>query len=78
MAEPKAPGSLARTLAAPFRTERSLFVGMKIRADEALKRLEHLEQATRPPIRKTMEEMGAKVAAAQRDKPALAVRRDER
>ena len=78
VAEPKGPGALARTMAAPFKRSRSLFVGMKNRADGALKRLEHLEQAARPPIRKTMEEMGAKVAAAQRDKPAPAVKREER
>lgn len=81
VAEPRAPGSLARTLAAPFKTERSLFVGMKIRTDGALKRLEHLEQAAeRPSIRKTMEEMSAKVAQDQQgqEKAAPAVRRDER
>lgn len=80
VAEPKGPGALARTMAAPFKTERVLFVGMKSRVDGALKRLEHLEQAARPPIRQTMEEMGAKAAQERKtqEKAAPAVKRDER
>lgn len=81
VAEPKGPGALARTLAAPFKTERSLFTAMKSHAEGALKRLEHLEQAAeRPSIRKTMEEMSEKAAKAQqgREKSAPAVKRDER
>ena len=78
--EPKGPGALARTLAAPFKTERALFSSMKNRATGALKRLEHLEQAARPPIRQTMEEMTAKAAAEQsvRERYAVAVKPKER
>lgn len=81
MAEPKGPGALARTLAAPFRHEKALFTSIKGHAEGALKRLEHLEQAAeRPSIRKTMEEMSEKAAKAQqgREKSAPAVKRDER
>lgn len=77
--EPKGPGALARTLEAPFKTERALFTSMKSRAEGALNSLARLE-AARPSIRKTMEEMGAKAAKAQqgREKAAPAVQRDER
>ena len=80
VAEPKGPGALARTLAAPFKTERALFRSMKGRTEGALKRLEHLEQAARPPIRQTMEEMGAKAAAERqvRERYAVAVKPKER
>ena len=78
VAEPKGPGALARGLSVPLKTERALLRSMKGRADGVLNRLERLEQAARPPIRQTLEEMGAKVAAAQRDKPAPAVKREER
>lgn len=80
-AEPKGPGALARGLSLPLKTERSLFRSMKSRAAGALKRLEHLEQAAeRPPIRQTMEELNAKIAAerANKDKPAPAVNREAR
>lgn len=77
--EPKGPGALARTLEAPFKTERALFTSMKSRAEGALNCLARLE-AARPSIRKTMEEMSAKAAKAQqgREKAAPAVQRDER
>lgn len=65
IAEPKGPGALARGLSAPLKAERAVLRSMKGRTEGALKRLEHLEQAARPPIRQTMEEMGAKAAAAQ-------------
>ena len=49
---------------------------MQSRTAGALKRLEHLEQAARPPIRQTMEEC-AKLAKAQesKERAALAVSR---
>lgn len=80
VAEPKGPGALARGLSAPLKTERALLRSMKGRTEGALKRLEHLEQAARPPIRQTMEEMGAKAAAAQevRERYAVAVKPKER
>lgn len=80
VAEPKGPGALARGLSVPLKTERALFRSMKNRTEGALKRLEHLEQAARPPIRQTMEEMGAKAAAAQevRGRYAVAVKPKER
>lgn len=81
VAEPKGPGAVARTLAAPFRREKNLFTSMKSRTEGALKRLEHLEQAAqRPSIRKTMEEMSAKVAKDRQgqEKAAPAVKRNER
>lgn len=80
VAEPKGPGAISRVLSAPFRAERTLFTSMKGRAEGALKRLERLEEAERPPIRKTMEEMGAKAAKERqsKEKAAPAVKRDER
>ena len=54
---------------------------MKGRALGALDSLGRLEQAAeRPPIRKTMEELNAKIAKERQgqDKPAPAVRREER
>lgn len=80
VAEPKGPGALARGLSAPLKTERALLRSMKGRTEGALKRLEHLEQAARPPIRQTMEEMGAKAAAEQsiRERYAVAVKPKER
>ena len=80
VAEAKGPGALARGLAVTFKTERSLLHSMKNRAEGAVKRLDHLEQAARPPIRQTMDELNAKIAAARQgqDKPAPAVKREER
>lgn len=80
VAEPKGPGALAHALEAPFKRERALFSSMKDRTEGAVKRLEHLEQAARPPIRQTMEELNAKIARARQgqEKPAPAVKRDER
>lgn len=80
IAEPKGPGALARGLSAPLKAERAVLRSMKGRTEGALKRLEHLEQAARPPIRQTMEEMGAKAAAAQevRERYAVPVKPKER
>ena len=80
MTEPKGPGAISRVLSAPFRAERTLFTTMKTKTAGALKRLERLEEAERPPIRQTMEEMGAKAAAAQevRERYAVAVKPKER
>lgn len=80
VAEPKGPGALARGLSAPLKAERAVLRSMKGRTEGALKRLEHLEQAARPPIRQTMEEMEAKAAAAQevRQRYAVAVKPKER
>ena len=80
VAEPKGPGALARGLSAPLKAERAVLRSMKGRTEGALKRLEHLEQAARPPIRQTMEEMGAKAAAAQevRQRYAVPVKPKER
>lgn len=79
-AEAKGPGALARGLSAPLKAERAVLRSMKGRAEGALKRLEHLEQAARPPIRQTLEEMGAKAAAAQevRERYAVDVKPKER
>lgn len=78
--EAKGPGLLARGLSAPFKQEYRLFSAMKARAGGAIGRLEHLEQAARPPIRQTMEALNAKIAQEQkgREKAAPAVRREER
>ena len=80
VAEPKGPGALARGLSVPLKAERAVLRSMKNRATGALNRLEHLEQAARPPIRQTMEEMAAKAAAAQevRERYAVAVKPKER
>lgn len=81
VAEPKGPGALARALAGPFKAERSLLSSMKGRAEGALNRLGHLEQAAeRPPIRQTIEEFNAKIAAARegQEKTAPTVKRNER
>lgn len=80
VAEPKGPGALARGLSVPLKAERAVLRSMKNRTTGALKRLEHLEQAARPPIRQTMEEMTAKAAAAQevRERYAVPVRPKER
>lgn len=80
VAEPKGPGALARGLSAPLKAERAVLRSMKGRTAGALKRLEHLEQAARPPIRQTMEEMGAKAAAEQsvRERYAVPVKPKER
>lgn len=80
VAEPKGPGALARGLSVPLKAERAVLRSMKGRTEGALKRLEHLEQAARPPIRQTMEEMGAKAAAAQevRERYAVPVKPKER
>lgn len=79
-AEPKGPGALARGLSVPLKAERAVLRSMKNRTTGALKRLEHLEQAARPPIRQTMEEMTAKAAAAQevRERYAVPVKPKER
>lgn len=80
VAKPKGPGALARGLSAPLKAERAVLRSMKGRTEGALKRLEHLEQAARPPIRQTMEEMTAKAAAAQevRERYAVPVKPKER
>lgn len=80
VAEPKGPGALARGMSAPLKAERAVLRSMKGRTEGALKRLEHLEQAARPPIRQTMEEMGAKAAAEQsvRERYAVPVKPKER
>lgn len=81
VAEPKGPGALARALATPLKAERELFSSMKGRTAGALDRLGRLEQAAeRPPIRKTMEELNAKIAQERQgqEKPAPTVRREER
>lgn len=80
VAEPKGPGALARGLSVPLKAERAVLRSMKNRTTGALKRLEHLEQAARPPIRQTMEEMTAKAAAAQevRERYAVPVKPKER
>lgn len=77
--DPKGPGALARGLSLPFRQDRRLMAAMKSRTEGALKRLEHLEQAARPPIRQTMEEC-AKLARAQesKERAAPAVSREAR
>lgn len=77
LADPKGPGALARGLSIPFQGERRVLSSMKNRAEGVLKRLEHLEQAARPPIRQTMEEC-AKMAKAQesKERPAPAVKRE--
>ena len=78
-AEPKGPGALAHVLEAPFKRERALFCSVKSKAAGALGRLEYLEQAARPPIRKTLEELNAKIAAQRgQEKSAPAPRREER
>lgn len=79
LVEPKGPGALARGLSAPFRGERRVLCAMKSRTEGALKSLEHLEQAARPPIRQTMEAC-AKLAQAQesKERPAPAVKREAR
>ena len=76
---PKGPGALARGLSLPFRQDRRLMCAMQSRTAGALKRLEHLEQAARPPIRQTMEEC-AKLARAQesKERAAPAVSREAR
>lgn len=80
VAEPKGPGALARGLSVPLKAERAVLRSMKGRTEGALNRLEHLEQAARPPIRQTMEEMGAKAEAAQevRERYAVPVKPKER
>ena len=80
VAEPKGPGALARGLSVPLKTDRALLRSMKNRTDGALKRLGRLEEAARPPIRQTLEEMGAKAAAEQsvRERYAVAVKPKER
>ncbi len=80
VAEAKGPGALARGLAVPLKTERAIFQSMKNRAAGALERLGHLEQAARPPIRQTMEELNTKIAAERQgqEKPAPTVKREER
>lgn len=81
VAEPKGPGALARALSAPLKAERGLLSSMKGRTLGALDSLGRLEQAAEhPPIRKTMEELNAKIAKERQgqDKPAPAVRREER
>ena len=77
--DPKGPGALARGLSLPFRQDRRLMCAMQSRTAGALKRLEHLEQAARPPIRQTMEEC-AKLAKAQesKERAAPAVSREAR
>lgn len=79
LAEPKGPGALARGLSLPFRQDRRLICAMQSRTEGALKRLERLEQAARPPIRQTMEEC-AKLAKAQesKERTAPAVSREAR
>ena len=81
VAGPKGPGALARALAAPLKVERGLLSSMKGRTAAAIDRLGRLEQAAEhPPIRKTMEELNVKIAQEPQglDKPAPAVRREER
>lgn len=68
---PKGPGALARGLSLPFQQDRRLMCAMQSRTAGALKHLEHLEQAARPPIRQTMEEC-AKLAQAQENKERTA------
>ena len=77
--DPKGPGALARGLSLPFRQDRRLMCAMQSRTAGVLKRLEHLEQAARPPIRQTMEEC-AKLAKAQesKERAAPAVSREAR
>lgn len=78
---PKSPGALARALAAPLKAERALLTSMKNQTVGAAAHLGRLEEAAeRPSVRKTVEELNAKIAQERQgqEKPARAVRREER
>ena len=51
---------------------------MQSRTAGALKRLEHLEQAARPPIRQTMKQANRKLAQERQERPAPAMEHDGR
>ena len=78
--EARPPCVVAKTLAAPFRRERALFVTMDKRIDVvigSLKRLEQRAAERKPSIQETLQTLNAKIAQEQQ-RPAPARRQEER
>jgi DNA repair exonuclease SbcCD ATPase subunit len=73
VSEAKAPGRMAKSVAGPFRAERSCFVSMKKSVETAIGKMERLEERAaerKPSIKKTMQELNAKIAQTQKSAPA--------
>ena len=78
--EARPPGVVAKTLVAPFRRERALFVTMGKRIDVTLDSLKKLEQRAaerKPSIQETLKTLNAKIAQEQRQ-PAQERPKEER
>jgi len=68
VAEAKAPGKVAATVAAPYRAERSCFVSMKKSVEAAIRKMERLEEkARKPSIKQTMQTLNEQIAQAKKD-----------
>ena len=72
--EAKPPGKIAAVISSPFRSERQCFASMKKSAETAIAsmaRLEERAQERKPSIKKTLEDLNAKIEQDKKDAPNL-------